>query len=135
MRWTSVLRLRPGAQRRIRRGHLWVYRDELEPPLPAIEAGELVRLETADQHDLGSGFYHPTSKIAVRLLSWNGDADSAFFRQRIARALALRRSFYADRTTYRLVFGEADFLPGLIVDRYGEYIAVQYLSAGMERRS
>ncbi|MCX7929959.1 MAG: class I SAM-dependent rRNA methyltransferase, partial [Chlorobi bacterium] len=47
----------------------------------------------------------------------------------------LRRSFYADRTTYRLVFGEADFLPGLIVDRYGEYIAVQYLSAGMERRS
>ncbi|MCX8052126.1 MAG: class I SAM-dependent rRNA methyltransferase [Chlorobi bacterium] len=132
---THRIRLQPGAHRRLRHGHLWVYRDEIEPPLPALAAGTLVRVETATQHDLGTGFYHPTSKIAVRLLAWHGDADAAFFRQRIERALRLRRSIYPDRQAYRLVFGEADFLPGFIADRYGEYVAVQFLSAGMDARS
>ncbi|MCS7000592.1 MAG: class I SAM-dependent rRNA methyltransferase [Candidatus Kapabacteria bacterium] len=129
------LRLRPGAHRRLRSGHLWVYRDELEHPSAPLAAGDVVRVQAAHGGELGVGFYHPTSKIAVRLLLWNGDADAEFFLRRFERALALRRTFYGQEQVYRLVFGEADFLPGLIVDRYGEYLAVQYLSVGMDRRS
>lgn len=130
-----LLRLRPGEHRRIRQGHLWVYRDELEPPLPSLEPGSLVRIETAYRYNLGVGFYNPTSKIAVRLLAWDGPVDEDFFITRLTRALALRRAFYGESTVYRLAFGEADFLPGLIVDRYGDVVAVQYLSVGMDCRS
>lgn len=130
-----LLRLRPGEHHRIRHGHLWVYHDELEPPLPSLEAGSLVRVETSYGYNLGIGFYHPTSKIAVRLLLWDNAVNEDFFVARLERALALRRAFYGESTVYRLAFGEADFLPGLVVDRYGDVVAVQYLSAGMDRRS
>ncbi len=130
-----LLRLRPGEHHRIRHGHLWVYHDELEPPLPSLEAGSLVRVETSYGYNLGIGFYHPTSKIAVRLLLWDNAVNEDFFVARLERALTLRRAFYGESTVYRLAFGEADFLPGLVVDRYGDIVAVQYLSAGMDRRS
>jgi 23S rRNA (cytosine1962-C5)-methyltransferase len=130
-----VLQLMPGAHRRIRRGHLWVYRDELQPPLPTLEPGAIVRVETSYGYDLGVGFYHPHSTIAVRLLLSGGPVDSAFFEQRIVRALQLRQQVFGDSTVYRLVFGESDLLPGLIVDRYGDWLAVQFLSAGMEARA
>lgn len=130
----ALLRLRDGAHRRIRSGHLWIYRDELEPPLPALTAGDIVRVETSYGYDLGVGFYHPSSKIAVRLLVWGGDVGEAFFDQRIRRALALRQSLYSTSCVYRLVFGEADLLPGLIVDRYQDWLAVQFLSVGMDAR-
>lgn len=130
-----LVRLRADAHRRVRRGHLWIYRDELAEPLPALSAGELVRVETAYGYNLGVGFFHPSSKIAVRLLQWHGQVDEEFFRMRIQRALAIREHLFGKSTTYRLVFGESDFLPGLIVDRYGQWLAVQYLAAGMQQRS
>lgn len=130
-----LLRLRPGEHRRLRDGHLWIYRDQIEPPIPSLAAGDLVRVETDYGYDLGVGFYHPQSKIAVRLLLWHGEVDEHFFQQRIARALMLRQSAYGDSDVYRLVFGEADLLPGLVVDRYQDWLAVQFLSAGMDARA
>lgn len=129
-----LLRLRSGAHQRVRSGHLWVFRDELESPVPQLEPGALVQVHTSYGYDLGVGFYHPTSKIAVRLLAWHGEVDLEFFCRRIERALRLRESFYGTSTMYRLVFSEADFLPGLIVDRYDKWCAVQFLSAGMDSR-
>ena len=130
-----ILRLRSGQHRRVRDGHLWIYRDELSSPLPSLEPGSLVRIETSYGYNLGLGFYHPTSTIAVRLLVWDGPVDTAFFATRLARALTLRQAYYGESTVYRLAFGESDFLPGLIIDRYGDFVSVQYLAAGMELRS
>lgn len=84
---------------------------------------------------LGTGFLNTRSVITVRLLTTaDRDLDEPFFRERLERALALRRDVVADTTAFRLVFGEGDRLPGLIVDRYGDTLVLQTLTAGMDRR-
>jgi 23S rRNA (cytosine1962-C5)-methyltransferase len=90
--------------------------------------------DAAGRH-LGTGFLNTRSLITVRLLTTaDRDLDDAFFRERLERAIALRRAVVADTTAYRLVFGESDLLPGLIVDRYAGTLVVQTLTAGMDRR-
>src|SRR5581483_5189604 len=80
------------------------------------------------------GFYNPHSLIAFRVLSNEPeDINEAFFEKRLLEARALRESFYPDCNAYRWIYGESDRLPGLVVDRYGDYLAVMALSAGMER--
>lgn len=128
----TTLRLAPKAHKRIRQGHLWVFRDELASHEPC-EAGELVRIVTDYDYDLGVGFYHPTSQIAVRLLA-APDFTKDRITSRLRSALQLREQLFAPETAYRLVFGESDGFPGLIVDRYGDYCAVQFLSAGIDKR-
>ncbi|MFM2133445.1 MAG: hypothetical protein RL156_726 [Bacteroidota bacterium] len=128
----TTLRLAPKAHKRIRQGHLWVFRDELAPHEPC-EAGDLVRIVTDYDYDLGVGFYHPTSQIAVRLLA-APDFSKERITNRLRSALQLREQLFAPETAYRLVFGESDGFPGLIVDRYGDYCAVQFLSAGIDKR-
>ena len=128
----TTLRLAPKAHKRIRQGHLWVFRDELAPHEPC-EAGDLVRIVTDYDYDLGVGFYHPTSQIAVRLLA-APDFTKERITNRLRSALQLREQLFAPETAYRLVFGESDGFPGLIVDRYGDYCAVQFLSAGIDKR-
>jgi 23S rRNA (cytosine1962-C5)-methyltransferase len=84
---------------------------------------------------LGTGFLNSQSLIAVRLLTTaDRGIDEAFLRDRLGRALALRRAVVAGTTAYRVVFGESDLLPGLVVDRYGDTLVVQTLTAGMDRR-
>lgn len=117
---------------RIKRGHLWVFRDELQPHEFDIRAGECVRIQTDYGYDLGVGFYHPTSQIAVRLLRTTNEPDVQFFKNRIEQALQLRTRLFPTESSYRLTFGESDFLPGLIIDRYEDYLALQCLSAGMD---
>jgi 23S rRNA (cytosine1962-C5)-methyltransferase len=128
----TTLRLAPKAHKRIRQGHLWVFRDELAPHEPC-EAGDVVRIVTDYDYDLGVGFYHPTSQIAVRLLA-APDFTKERITNRLRSALQLREQLFAPETAYRLVFGESDGFPGLIVDRYGDYCAVQFLSAGIDKR-
>ncbi len=127
----AELRLKAGQHRRIRGGHPWIFQDELMER-PALPAGCLVRVKTDYEYDLGLGIYNAQSQIVVRLLATQR-VDQAFFYDRIRRALNLRERLFAPETSYRLVFGESDFLPGLIIDRYGDYAAVQFLSAGMDR--
>lgn len=129
------LSLRPREERRVRAGHLWVYSNEIAAPdgFAQIPAGSLCRLLDARGKPLGTGYVNPHTLISVRLLSGDVAAsiDRDWFYRRLQAALALRARRYPS-PHYRLVFGEADGLPGLVIDRYGEVLAVQIATAGME---
>lgn len=119
--------------KRIRSGHPWVFSNELVS-LPGLDAGRIVEVTDSRGKPYGRGFYNPNSLISVRLLNTEKEIDKDFFKERIQKALDYRRQILGEQDIYRLVFGESDFLPGLVIDKFKEYIAVQALSAGMEKR-
>lgn len=127
------IRLRGGKERSLLRRHPWVFEGSIERG--RADAGETVRVEAADGRFLAWGAYSPNSMIRVR--AWSFDEaeriDAAFFERRIARALALRTRLPVASDGVRLVHGEADGLPGLVVDRYGDLLSAQFLAAGSER--
>jgi len=117
---------------RLRSGHLWVYRSDIRTT-PA-DAGAVVRLTDDRGRFHGRAFYSDKSQIAVRLLTRDETpVDRAFFTERIRRAASYRRLVVHNTDAYRLVYGEADQLPSLIVDRYGDYLVIQTLSQATER--
>jgi 23S rRNA (cytosine1962-C5)-methyltransferase len=132
----TTIRLKKNEERRIRSGHPWVFSNEIERIDGDRDAGISAELFDAAGGFLGCGYYTPHSLISFRLLSRQKEAlDSVpFYEQRITAALAHRRTIYPASQTYRAVYGESDFLPGLVVDKYGDYLSVQMLSAGMEVR-
>jgi 23S rRNA (cytosine1962-C5)-methyltransferase len=119
-------------EERLRSGHPWIYRSDVT----AVEAsaGDIVRVLGPRGRPMGSALFSDQSQITLRMLTV-GDAmaDDALIHARLARALSLRASLGIDATACRLVHGEADLLPSLIVDRYGDYLVVQALSQGMDR--
>lgn len=127
------IRLRPGKERSLLKRHPWVFEGSIASG--RADAGETVRVEAGDGQFLAWGAYSPASLIRVR--AWSFDAaeriDAAFFARRILRALALRQLLAIPSDALRLVHGEADGLPGLIVDRYGDTLCAQFLAAGVER--
>lgn len=128
--------LHPGRDERIRAGHLWVYRNEIARIEGTPEDGDAVTLRSGAGRILGSGLLNTRSLITVRLCaSDDRDLGEAFFRSRLESALALRARIAAGATASRLVFGEGDLLPGLIVDRYGDVLVLQALTLGMDRRT
>lgn len=117
---------------RLRSGHLWVYRSDVRTA-PA-EAGTIVRISDERGRFHGRAFYSDKSQIAVRLLTHDDrPVDRAFFTERLRHAAEYRRTVVENTEAYRLVYGEADLLPSLIVDRYGDYLVVQTLSQATER--
>ena len=120
-----------GAER-LAAGHPWIYRADVADV--RANAGDRVVVRGPRGRTLGHGLYSDRSQITLRMLS-RGDepADDALIRRRIESAVAFRASLAIDASAYRLVHGEADLLPSLIVDRYGEYLVVQALSQGMDR--
>lgn len=131
------IRLKPGHDRRIRAGHAWVFSNEIADDVRALQPGGVVDLLDASGAFLGRGTGNPASLISVRLLSRDrrDDLDSVdFYADRIKGAAALRARLLPDRDSCRIVCGEADFLPGLVVDRYDGVLAVQLLTVGMESR-
>jgi len=127
--------LRKNEEHRLLSGHQWIFSNELKSVLGNPEAGDLVEVCRHDEKPLGVGLYHPHSLIAFRLLSREREEIGfSFFERRMRQALELRQKLYPDSGVYRLVNGESDFLPGLVIDRYNEMIAVQTFSAGMDRR-
>ncbi len=130
------LRLNKTVVTRIVQGHPWVYRNEL-PALPAdFPAGELVELTDSKGRFVAIGYCNPKSVISVRILSREREKiDGDFFLRKIKGALSFRERFYAEEESYRVVYSEADLLPGLIVDRYGASVVIQILTAGMERHN
>jgi 23S rRNA (cytosine1962-C5)-methyltransferase len=128
--------LNKNEERRIKSGHPWVFSNEIREVAGDRSAGIVAELYDAAGIFIGVGHYNPHSLIAFRLVSrQKEDIDTfEFFEQRIAAALAHRRTRYPGLTTFRAVYGESDFLPGLVVDRYGDYLSVQLLSAGMDSR-
>ncbi len=126
--------LAPGRQKRLLGGHPWVYGNEIGRVDGAPEPGAIVDVADARGGFLARGYYNPQSQIAVRVLTRRDEAiDAAWIERRIARAWAYRRRLLADVTCCRVVFGEADFLPGLIVDKFGDILVLQSLALGMDR--
>lgn len=129
----KVITLREGKERSLLRRHPWVFQGSVGTG--KADAGETVRVESSDGRFLAWAAYSPSSMIRVR--AWSFDEaeriDAAFFERRITRALALRARLPIASDGVRLIHGEADGLPGLIVDRYGDLLSAQFLSAGTER--
>jgi 23S rRNA (cytosine1962-C5)-methyltransferase len=127
--------LKPKEEGRLQGGHLWAFSNEIAHSPANAEAGMLADLYHADKGFLGRGFYHPRSLIAFRIVSHQKDEliDGAFLKKRLQDALDSRQFLYPGQTAYRWVFGESDRLPGVVIDRYGDYVVVQIIAAGMER--
>ncbi|TPG59544.1 class I SAM-dependent rRNA methyltransferase [Roseomonas nepalensis] len=130
-----LIRLLPGRDRRAKAGHPWVFSNEvaMTPAARAIPPGSAVRVEADDGARLGVHHFNPHSLIAARRLARDPDAaiDDAFWGARLAEALSLRERLFAT-PHYRLVHAEADGMPGLVLDRYGDLVALQANTAGME---
>lgn len=127
--------LKKNEEHRILSGHQWVFSNEIKTIKGNPEAGDVVELLRYDEKFLGEGFFNPHSLIACRLLSRERETITfEFFERRISQALQLRKRLYPGAESFRLVHGEADFLPGLVVDKYNEYLSIQTLSVGMDRR-
>lgn len=133
---TETLRLGSQQERRLRAGHLWVYSNEVDnaaTPLKGFAPGDSVNIEDARGRWLGLGYVNPNSLICARIVTRERDVElgESLFVHRLKVALALRERLY-DAPYYRLVFGEADGLPGVVIDRYGDYCVMQLTTAGME---
>jgi 23S rRNA (cytosine1962-C5)-methyltransferase len=128
-----MIRLREGKERSLQRRHPWVFEGSIARG--GADAGETVRVEAHDGRFLAWGAFSPQSRIRVRAWSFieAERIDRAFFERRIAAAIALRARLPIDSSGKRLVHGEADGLPGLVVDRYEDTLSAQFLSAGAER--
>src|SRR5262245_10716956 len=129
----KVIRLREGKERSLLRRHPWVFAGSIAKG--QADAGETVRVESHEGRFLAWAAYSPSSQI--RLRAWTFDeqerVDHAFFKRRIGAAVALRHRLAVPSDGVRLIHGEADGLPGLVVDRYGDLLSAQFSSAGSER--
>jgi len=132
-----TLVLKPGRERSLKRRHPWVFSGAIERVLGAPQPGDTVRIQDASGNVAALAAYSPTSQIRARV--WTFDASEGigepFFRARLERALRLRGTLEAARHTnaLRLVHGESDGMPGLVVDRYADVLVAQFLAAGVER--
>ncbi|HTR80942.1 MAG TPA: class I SAM-dependent rRNA methyltransferase [Bacteroidota bacterium] len=127
--------LRKNEERRLIAGHQWIFSNEIHAVNGAPKSGDIVEIVRHDMKRMGIGFYNPHSLIASRFLSAEDEEiDFKFFERHIASALAVRKKLFPKEAAFRVVHGESDFLPGLIVDKYNEYLSVQTFSAGMDSR-
>lgn len=132
-----ILRLKPNADRRLRAGHLWVYSNEINTqvsPLPGFISGEQAILENASGKALGIVVLSPNNLICARIISRDTEhpLGKSLLAHRINIALALRKQIF-NKPFYRLVYGDSDLLPGLIVDSFGDILVAQLNSAAMEQ--
>ena len=126
--------LKKGEGRMLKNGGLWIFDNEIADISEHIENGALVNVEDFDGYPMGIGFYNAQSKIIVRMMTRNKDQeiDENFLRMRVENAWAYRKKT-VDTSSCRLIFGEADFLPGLVVDKFADILVVQSLALGIDR--
>jgi 23S rRNA (cytosine1962-C5)-methyltransferase len=127
-----VVHISPRGEERLRRGHPWIYRTDVAPG--NAEGGETVTMLGPRDRRLGDALYSDRSQIALRVLTRGEQAaDAALWRARLDAAIRFRERLGIEATAYRVVHGEADLLPSLVVDRYGDWLVVQALSQGTDR--
>ena len=125
--------LRKTRESRVRSGHPWVFASDIERIEGSFEPGDVVDVVSSHNTYLGRAFYNPKSQISLRMLTTHDEpVDEAFFRRRVQEAWDYRNQF-CDPASCRLIFSESDFLPGLIVDKFGDYLVVQSLCLGIEK--
>ncbi len=129
--------LKKGKEKPLENRHPWVFSGAIDQIDEDCQSGDLVRVLSADNDFLGVGYFNAASQITVRLLSFEDvPIDRLFLERRMDEAARLRELWFSDpaeTNAYRLIHSEGDFLPGLIVDRYADFLVVQLLTAGMER--
>ncbi|MBI5029838.1 MAG: class I SAM-dependent rRNA methyltransferase [Chloroflexi bacterium] len=133
---TPTITLKPGKEKPLLAHHPWIFSGAIARADDAHD-GDTVDVRDAAGRFIARGYYNSRSQIAVRLWTWNDEPiDSAFFRKRIVNAIDLRQSLIETDATnaYRIVNAESDFLPGLIMDRYSDFVVLQFLTLGVEQR-
>jgi 23S rRNA (cytosine1962-C5)-methyltransferase len=129
--------LRKGADHRLRGGHLWVYSNEVDSersPLGGFSAGDLVAVRNTNDRLLGSAYMEPNALICARVFAPGEERalDAQLFTARLQAALAIRQAAF-DQPFYRLVYGDSDTLPGIVIDRFGDILVLQLNNDGLER--
>jgi len=128
--------LKKGKEKAALQRHPWIFSGAIDKVKGAPENGEIVKVFAADKSFLAYGYYNSQSRVAVRLLEWDEETtvDKNWYQQKLKNAIASRAHVLnnEDTNTCRLVFSEADYLPGLIVDKYADFLSLQILSAGIE---
>jgi len=129
--------LKKGKEKAVLHRHPWVFSGAIEKVKGSPANGDIVRLVNAKGDFMAYGFFNDQSRVALRLLEWNEHVvvDDTWFREKVATAVKSRANILADGTTNtcRLIFSESDYLPGLIVDKYADHLAVQVLTSGIEK--
>lgn len=130
----AIVGLKKGEGRTLRAGGLWVYDNEIESITGTVENGELVLVKDCNGYPMGIGFINRNSKITIRLLTRNKDAviDEEFFRKRVKDAWEYRKKT-VDTSSCRVIFGEADYVPGMVIDKFEDVLVVQSLALGIDR--
>lgn len=128
--------LKAQREKSLKNRHPWIFKSAVKPA--DFEPGEIVRLCLSSGEPAALAFYNPHSQICLRIFSWNPEEepDRNFWKEKIRSAVAARSFLLEDRgitDSCRMIFGEADGMPGLVADLYGEYLSVQFLTAGMDR--
>lgn len=130
----AVVHLARGRQKRVLQGHPWIFQSEVEKVHGNFEPGDTVTVVDGRGHPLGKGYINPRSQIIVRMWTNKDEPiDRAFLQRRLERAWAYRQRLLPDTSMCRVVFGEADFIPGLIVDKFGDILVIQTLALGIDR--
>ena len=133
---TGSIFLKKGRARPVLQRHPWIFSGAIRRIDEGVEDGDIIDVRDAGNNWLSRGYVNRRSKITVRLLTWNQDeqVDGDFWRRRLVQANDVRRGLAADLSTtaYRLVHAESDYLPGLVVDLYGEWLVAQFLTLGAE---
>ncbi|PYF75713.1 class I SAM-dependent rRNA methyltransferase [Pedobacter nutrimenti] len=129
--------LKKGKEKAAVQRHPWIFSGAIEKIKGSPENGEVIKVLAADKEFLAYGYYNAQSRVAIRLLEWdeNVHIDKAWYQQKLQNAISARQHVLknGETNTCRLVFSEADFLPGLIVDQYADFLSLQILSAGIEK--
>ena len=130
----AKLILKRREDKRLRSGHLWIFSNEVDGINGTAENGDLIDVYDSSESIVGSGFYNKNSLIAVRMLS-SCIVEELFplFKEKIQKAYALRKTFYPELNSFRMVFSESDYMPGLIIDKYNKTFVLQVYSFGMQK--
>ena len=131
---SAVVTLKKGEGRMVKSGGMWIFDNEIATIVGTFKNGDIVLVHDFDGYPMGKGFINQNSKIRIRLLTRKMDVeiDEQFFKERVEKAWEYRKKT-VDTSSCRLVFGEADFLPGLVVDKFSDVLVVQSLALGIER--
>lgn len=131
---TAVVRIKKGQGRTLKAGGAWIYDNEIDTITGDYQNGDMVSVEDFDGYTLGHGFINTNSKLTVRMMSRKKDAfiDDSFMEMRVRNAWEYRKAT-VDTSSCRIIFGEADFLPGIVIDKFSDVLVVESLALGIDR--